>query len=120
MWEEKVATILQSAERVNQSLSPESSERNYHNALEVELEFRGMDFLSEPRYPNMYRGVEVGYISPDMVIRGHKSGVIVELKSSKSPQRAEEQVRYYMDTFNDINVGVAISFRDSLEYEVYL
>jgi len=120
MWEKKVATLIDSAERVNQSLSPESTERNYHNAFEIELEFRGIDFLSQPRYPNMYRGVEVGYVTPDVVIRGHKSGVIVELKSSKRPEKVEKQVRYYMDSFKDIDVGVAISFRESLEYEVYL
>jgi GxxExxY protein len=42
-------------------------EKPYENALVVEFQHRGIPFLQQPRYPILYRGVNVSDFIPDLV-----------------------------------------------------
>jgi GxxExxY protein len=42
-------------------------EKPYENSLAVEFKHRGIPFLQQPRYPILYRGVNVSDFTPDLV-----------------------------------------------------
>lgn len=119
MQDSVIADVLMAAQRIHDKLNRSSSERNYHNALEIELSYHGIDFFSEPRYANTYRGVEIGYVNPDLIVLSKNDEMVVELKQSKNPEKVEEQIRYYMEV-SDVDTGVVICFNQSLEYELFL
>jgi len=86
-------------------------EKPYENALVVEFGLRAIPFAQQPRYPILYKGVNVGEYVPDLIawntvvvdakvievitdhergqmlnylrITGHKVGVIVNFKRAK-------------------------------------
>jgi GxxExxY protein len=86
-------------------------EKPYENALVVEFGLKGIPFIQQPRYPMLYKSVNVGEYVPDLVafnavvvdakvidtitshehgqmlnylrITGHKVGVILNFKRAK-------------------------------------
>ena len=119
MVDSLIANVLDSAKQVNDTIAPQSTERNYHNAFELELNHRNIDFISEPKFPNMYRGVEIGYVKPDILLKGSTNSIIVELKTSKDPDKVEDQIKYYMQTYGSVSGGLVICFNDDVEYDLY-
>ena len=75
--EGRTTGIIDIAEDVWTQLGPGFSERIYHNALEVGLRKRGIDYQSEVIIPVEYMGHNIGNVRADLIV----DGVIVELKS---------------------------------------
>lgn len=88
---EIILTII--SQKIFKKLGPGYSERVYHNAFEVELRMRGIQYETEKILPIVYEGHTVGNLRADLIIEGR---TIVELKSvAKLKDEFRNQVRNY-------------------------
>ena len=118
--------ILDAAKEVHREIGAGQTEKNYHNALEIELSIRGITFTSEGKIPISYKGRMIGYARPDMIVRGSNDIVVVELKADSNPSSStpvEQTQRYKQsmlmdDDLEDPKVALILGFNSSLEYEV--
>ncbi len=79
--------------KIFEKLGPGYSERVYHNAFEVELRLRGIQYETEKILPVTYEGHTVGNLRADLILEGR---TIVELKSvTKLKDEFRNQVRNY-------------------------
>ena len=105
------------AQNIWNELGPGYSERVYHNAFEVALRKRGINYETERIIPISYEGHNIGNIRSDLIIEGN---LIVELKStSRLSDQFRNQIRNYM-RHTGIFEGILINFPDkggNLEYE---
>jgi GxxExxY protein len=93
--------------KIFEKLGPGYSERVYHNAFEVELRLRGIQYETEKIIPVVYEGHTVGNLRADLVLEGH---TIVELKSvSKLKDEFRNQVRNYAH-LTGIKEGYLVNF----------
>jgi GxxExxY protein len=105
------------AQHIWDDLGPGYSERVYHNAFEVALRQRGLDYETERILPISYEGHNIGNLRSDLIIEGN---LIVELKSTgRLTDQFRNQIRNYMK-LTGIFEGMLINFPDkggNLEYE---
>ena len=90
-------------------------EKPYENALVVEFEFRGIPFIQQPRYPLVYKGVNVGEFVPDLITW---KTVVVDTKviDAMSDHERGQMLNYLRITGH--KVGVILNFkRAKLEWE---
>jgi GxxExxY protein len=90
-------------------------EKPYENALVVEFEFRGIPFIQQPRYPLVYKGVNVGEFVPDLITW---KTVVVDTKviDAISDHERGQMLNYLRITGH--KVGVILNFkRAKLEWE---
>lgn len=80
MHEDLTHAIIGAAIEVHRALGPGFIESIYANALRVELEQRGIEFLREVLIPVAYRGHEVGVHKLDLLVA---KVIVVELKAIK-------------------------------------
>lgn len=95
------------SKKIFQTLGPGYSERVYHNAFEVELRMRGIQYETEKILPIIYEGHTVGNLRADLIVDGR---TIVELKSA--PRLKDEfrnQVRNYIN-LTGLEDGYLINF----------
>ena len=99
--------IIGAAMRVHWELGPGFLERDYTNALRLELETRGIDAELERRLQVRYRGAIVGEFVADMVVGG---SVIIELKAVSSLVAGHEVqlVNYLAAT--GVELGLLLNF----------
>jgi len=69
--------IIGSAFAVLNEIGHGYHEKPYENGLAVEFGFRDIPFLQQPRYPIIYRGVQVSEFVPDLIAFGK---IIVDTK----------------------------------------
>lgn len=53
-------------------------EKPYENALCVEFRLRGIPFEQQPQFDVLYKGVQVGYYVPDLIVRNR---IVVDTKT---------------------------------------
>jgi GxxExxY protein len=83
------------------------SERVYHNAFEVELRLRGIQYETEKILPVIYEGHTVGNLRADLIVDGR---TIVELKSTtKLKDEFRNQVRNYI-RLTGLESGYLVNF----------
>ena len=75
--QEESGSLISCAYAVINEIGHGYHEKPYENALVVEFKHRGIPFLQQPRYPILYRGVNVSDFIPDLVAYGK---VIVDTK----------------------------------------
>ena len=93
--------------KIFEKLGPGYSERIYHNAFEVELRLRGIQYETEKILPVMYEGHTIGNLRADLIIEGR---TIVELKSvTKLKDEFRNQVRNYAN-LTGLESGYLINF----------
>lgn len=104
---------------VYEVLGPGHSESVYHRALHQELLLRVVDFFIEekPTYPILYKGIPVGHLIPDFVLRSQADPalvVVLELKalSCALPKAAAVQIERYRRTLSS-SVEILVNFRTS-------
>jgi len=91
-------------------IGPGFSESIYHNAIEVELRHRGVDYETEKIIPVEYKSQCVGHIRADLVV---ERKTIIEIKSVRSlKDDHRQQLRNYMKTL-DIDHAILVNFPPS-------
>jgi len=95
------------AEQVWEELGPGYTESIYHNALEVLLRERNIQYETERIIPVTFHNHVVGNLRADLIVEGT---IIVELKSVKNLTEAyRQQLRNYMKLLN-YSHGFLINF----------
>jgi GxxExxY protein len=95
------------SQKIFEKLGPGYSERVYHNAFEVELRMRGIQYETEKILPVMYEGHTVGNLRADLIVDGR---TIVELKSvTKLKDEFRNQVRNYIK-LTGLDSGYLVNF----------
>lgn len=72
------AEVVHVLRRVRRRLGAGLPERFYHRAAEIELAREAIPFASKPAFEVSYEGERLGFVYPDLVVRGH---LVVELKA---------------------------------------
>jgi len=94
--------IKQCAVEVFEHLGALHSECTYQNAMEIELQLRGVGFSRQPLLPIFYKHHSVGFHQPDLMIQN----VIVELKTDKRESKKGVsdlwicQLQRYLDNYS--------------------
>ena len=76
-YKEETDAIIGSAFAVLSEIGHGYHEKPYENGLVVDFEYHGIPYLQQPRYPIMYRGVQVSEFIPDLIAFGE---IIVDTK----------------------------------------
>jgi len=101
------------AREIWQELGPGFSERVYHNAFEVGLRERGINYETERIILLFFKERNIGNLRADLIV----GDTVVELKAtSKLKDENRWQCRNYMKLLN-LPKGVLINFGPVLEIE---
>ncbi len=85
---EEVFQIVGCAFEVLNSLGHGLLEKPYENALAVEFGIRGIPFVQQPRFPVIYKSVNVGEYVPDLIVFDK---IIVDTKTMKKSATTKER-----------------------------
>jgi GxxExxY protein len=90
-------------------------EKPYENALAVEFRLRGLPFQQQPRFPVLYKSVNVGEYVPDLLVFDQ---IIVDTKAiEKLGNNEKPQIINYLK-ITRLRVGVLLNFKHpKLEWE---
>ncbi len=108
LLKDEVYAIIGAAMEVHNVLGPGFLEAVYHEAMEIELQERGIPFESHEKLRILYKGhrLEKEY-EADMVCYGQ---IVVELKAlDRIASREEAQLLNYLKA-TDLRVGLLINF----------
>jgi GxxExxY protein len=106
--EEETERIIGCAMEVLNELGHGLVEKPYENALVVEFGLRGISYRQQPRYPVVYKSVQVGEFVPDLVAFGL---VVVDAKVIERITDQEiGQVLNYLKVTR-LRVGLILNFK---------
>ena len=90
-------------------------EKPYENALVVEFKLRGIPWAQQPRFPVVYKLVNVGEYIPDLIAF---ESIIVDAKTiEKIGNNERAQIINYLK-ITGLRVGIILNFKHSkLEWE---
>ena len=115
LFRKEVYAIVGAALEVLRELGHGIHEKPYERALAVELRLRGLSFEQQPPFDIIYKRVNVGRFTPDLVVLGN---IIVD---TKVVERITDHERGQMLNYLRITrlpVGVILNFRHArLEWE---
>lgn len=101
------------AREIWDELGPGLSERMYHNAFEVALRTRHIDYETERIIPMFFKEHNIGNLRADLIV----GDTVVELKAvAKLTPQNRWQCQNYMELLKLPN-GALINFGPSLEFE---
>jgi GxxExxY protein len=90
-------------------------EKNYENALTVELGLLGIPFVQQKRFPVIYKGVTVGEFVPDLI--SHQSLIVDAKVVEKITDRERGQMINYL-RITKLRVALLLNFyHPRLEWE---
>jgi GxxExxY protein len=100
--------VLEKCTDIVREIGAGHSESVYHNAFMVELRNSDCDWESEKVLPVNYKGIQVGFVKADIVIRGE---LVIEFKAitRKINDVDLRQVKKYMEIC-EIERGMVINF----------
>jgi GxxExxY protein len=112
---DEVFQVVGSAMDVLNTLGHGLLEKPYENALCVEFRERGIPFQQQPRFPVIYKSVNVGEYIPDLIAF---SSIIIDTKVIASIGNNEKaQMINYLKITN-LRVGLLLNFkRPNLEWQ---
>jgi GxxExxY protein len=84
-------------------------EKPYENGLVVESNFRNIPFVQQPRYPIMYRGVQVSEFVPDLIVFG-KIIVATKVIERITDHEIGQMLNYLKVT--GLPVGLILNFKN--------
>ncbi len=115
LLKDEVYAVVGCAFEVLNELGHGLLEKPYENALVVEFKCCDIPFTQQPRYPVVYKGVQVGEYVPDLIAF---EKIIVETKTIERITDTERgQVLNYLK-ITGLNVGVILNFKHpKLEWE---
>jgi GxxExxY protein len=83
-------------------------EKPYENALAVEFKLRGIPFEQQPQYDVLYKGVQVGFYVPDLIV---KNTVVVDAKTiDRIGDHEKGQMLNYLG-LTGLRVGLILTFK---------
>jgi len=92
---------------IYKTLGPGFSERVYHNAMEVMLRQKGINYETERIVPIVFEGHTIGNVRADIIIDG---AIVLEFKAIKSLTDVMElQARNYLNLMN-LNEAYLVNF----------
>ncbi len=115
LLKEEVYLVVGCALAVLKGVGHGLHEKPYENALVVEFGLRAIPFTQQPRYPILYKGVNVGEYVPDLIAW---NAVVVDAKVIEAITDHErgQMLNYLRITGHQ--VGVIVNFkRAKLEWE---
>lgn len=105
---EETRQVIACALEVHNTLGHGLLEKPYERALAVELRERGIPFAQQPRYPVVYKGIDVGEFVPDLVVYDQ---VVVEIKVvDRLSDQERGQVLNYL-RISGLHIGLLLNFR---------
>ena len=110
--------VLQGCFRVHRDLGPGLLESVYESAVAVELEYQGVLFKRQAKFPVHYRKVLIGTYFADFCV---EDKIILELKSVKHllPIMRAQLINYLR--ISGVTVGYLVNFNaESLKWERYV
>jgi GxxExxY protein len=115
LYKEEVFQIVGCAMEVLNTLGHGLLEKPYENALAVEFRLRGLPFQQQPRFPVLYKAVNVGEYVPDLIVFDK---IIVDTKViEKLGNNEKAQIINYLK-ITGLRVGVLLNFKHAkLEWE---
>ena len=100
-------TIKEIANDIYSQLGCGHSERIYHNAMEVSLRKRNIQYESERIVPIIFEGHTIGNMRADLII---ENNLVIELKSTRNLNQAmNNQAMNYLK-ITEIRSGLLINF----------
>ena len=118
LFKNEVYQIVGRAIEVLNDLGHGLHEKTYENALVVEFRLRNIPYTQQPRYPVLYKQVEVGEYVPDLIAFG---AVVVDAKviDAITDHERGQMLNYLRIT--GLKVGVILNFkRAKLEWERFI
>jgi GxxExxY protein len=115
IFKEEAYKIVGCALQVINGVGHGFHEKPYENALVVEFRLQGIPVLQQPRYPILYKGVNVGEYVPDLIAY---EAVVVDAKTIEAITDHErgQMLNYLRITGH--KVGVILNFKHAkLEWE---
>src|SRR6266545_1372157 len=115
LLKDEVYRIVGAAMEVLNGLGHGLHEKPYENALVVEFGLRGIPFVQQPRYPILYKSINVGEYVPDLIAF---NAVVVDTKviDTITDHERGQMLNYLKITGH--KVGVILNFkRAKLEWE---
>jgi GxxExxY protein len=115
LYKEEVFQIVGCAMEVLNTLGHGLLEKPYENALVVEFNLRSIPWAQQPRFPVIYKAVNVGEYIPDLIAFDK---IIVDAKTiEKIGNNERAQIINYLK-ITGLRVGVILNFKHAtLEWE---
>ncbi|PIE91196.1 MAG: GTP-binding protein [Acidobacteria bacterium] len=108
LLKKEVYQVVGCAMEVLNTLGHGLLEKPYENALIVELQQRGIPYVQQPRFPIIYKSVNVGEYIPDLIVFDK---IIVDTKVVKKIGNNEKaQIINYLKITN-LHVGLLLNFK---------
>ncbi len=108
LFKKEVYQVVGCAMEVLNTLGHGLLEKPYENALIVELHQRGIPYVQQPRFPIIYKSVNVGEYIPDLIVFDK---IIVDTKVVKKIGNNEKaQIINYLKITN-LHVGLLLNFK---------
>ena len=108
LYKEETHQIIGCAFEVLNSLGHGLLEKPYENALVVEFKHQGIPFAQQPRFPVIYKSVQVGEYIPDLIVFDK---IIVDTKTiEKIGNNEKAQIINYLK-ITGLRVGLLLNFK---------
>jgi len=115
LYKEEVYQVVGCAMEVLNTLGNGLLEKPYENALVVEFQQQGIPYAQQPRFPVIYKSVNVGEYIPDLIVFDK---IIVDTKAiEKIGNNEKAQIINYLK-ITGLRVGLLLNFKHAkLEWE---
>ena len=115
LFKEEVYQVVGCAMEVLNTLGHGLLEKPYENALVVEFQQQGIPYAQQPRFPVIYKSVNVGEYIPDLIVFDK---IIVDTKTiEKIGNNEKAQIINYLK-ITGLRVGLLLNFKNAkLEWE---
>jgi len=115
LFKEEVYQVVGCAMEVLNTLGHGLLEKPYENALVVEFQQQGIPYTQQPRFPVIYKLVNVGEYIPDLIVFNK---IIVDTKTiEKIGNNEKAQIINYLK-ITGLKVGLLLNFKHAkLEWE---
>lgn len=115
LFKEEVYRVVGCAMEVLNTLGHGLLEKPYENALVVEFQQQGIPYAQQPRFPVIYKSVNVGEYIPDLIVFDK---IIVDTKAiEKIGNNEKAQIINYLK-ITGLRVGLLLNFKHAkLEWE---
>jgi GxxExxY protein len=119
-YEELTYSIIGAAMEVHRELGRGYAEAVYQEAMEIELQVRGVAFVAQPKVTIEFKGhILRQFYIPDFIVNG---AVVVEMKAHSEPlSKSDEKQSLNSLKTADKRVGLLLNFgRASLEHKRFI
>ena len=115
LYADEVYQLIGFALNVSNEVGHGFNEKIYENGLVVDLKENNIEYVQQPRYEIMYKGVELGRHFPDLITHGK---IVIDTKTiNKITDHERGQMLNYL-RLTKLRVGLIINFKNpKLEWE---